>query len=331
MFLLQIPPNPPSAITTGETLDNEFTISWEHPVNENPAFLRYAIHITGNSQSFYVNATGTNATIYNLLANAYYYYVIRSVDVNAQLIGMYSESRAVLTAPGRPPVPIISNAEYLVRGEDTATLTACWSLPEPLNGSVSGFNIAWSSQLSLGCESAYNIDEQFLIISDSSTRFIEQTNPRGFTATSAGAGDGFVCIRSLNNASRASDWASVTFPITTIMPVTGAVSTNNQVQDIGILSAVILLAIIAIAIAVVLVIVLVCVVIKYKPFTRDGPVSHDHASNGHEAMDGEDGDWMKSSNARTPPKRIESTRSNSSRTVMIRNSDDNETSCCKLA
>ena len=330
-LLLQVPPNPPSAITTVEILDNQFTISWEHPVNENPAFLRYAIHVTGNSQSFYVNATGTNTTIDNLLANAYYYYVIRSVDVNAQLIGTYSESRSVLTAQGRPPVPIISNAEYLDRGDDTSTLTVCWGLPEPLNGSVSGFDVAWSSRLPLDCERTYSTVEQFQRISDSNIRFIKLTNPQGFTATTRVPDEGYMCIRSLNSASQASDWAIAIFPITTIMPITEAVSTNNEAQDIGILSAVILLAIIAITIAVILVIVLVVVIIKYKPFARDGSVSHNHDSNGNEVIDGEVSDWTNSSNARTPPKRIESTRSTTSRTVMIRNSDDNEKSCCKLA
>ena len=339
-LFLKIAPAPPTTITVEITFESGFRISWETPQNEDALLLKYVIHVTGRGTSFDLTSSDNSMTVTGLLPDTDYYYVIRSIDTGANLTGPVSDSRRIITTSGEPAMPIVGGIQYM-KQDGLETLSLWWNLPYPLNGTVLGFVIAWTPiETDANCQTVFdNSDRYIMNVTDPSLRFLNITNP--FNSTSTTTSDrtdsstmrdgGFICIRS-DNKDESSDWVKQAFDINDLTVITQQISTD-EVQDIGLLSGIVLLAIIAIVIAVILVLVLVFVIIKYKPFSNRRDCSSVDSENTTQEMT--DGNYVHSNDdGRTPPKRYESTRSTTSRTVIIpknRNHGDSEEGCCKLA
>lgn len=291
-----------------------------------------------------MNNTGNGVnsiTIPDLLPDTYYYCVIRSNYVVSNLIGRYSESIRVLTSSSLPQTPMIANVQYLNitdRLGITNKLSVSWEVGHPPNGTILGFQVAWAtipSNLALiNCDRAY--DSSGVNVSGPSTRYYERKNLVNTLLSSVG---GYVCIRSANLVG-VSEWVYRSFNASEnlVIPTSEAVSSNAD--DIGILSGAVLFAVLAIVLAIVLVILIVyCIATKDNKSAKSNPANHSELPelNNIDYNDVEKEDLNngahKSGKKRNPATRAESTRSTTSRTVILKqpsesvDGEENQTCC----
>ncbi len=286
----------------------------------------YIVSVTGRGVSFNTTTTDNTVTITDgLFPDFYYYITTRSMDMGANLIGRYSDSLEVRMMSGLPAEPNITDVEFVTQDNNSA-LSVFWSLAYPFNGTVTFFEISWDTEVRYrSCQESYT-NQQFMNITDLSARFINISNPQGLRVDSDA---GSVCIRS-GNADNLSEWIIYNFT-TTITRVTQQISSVPESQSIVVLAVVIFLAIVAIMVSIILVICLYFVSRNYRSSInrKDTPVDSENVTT-----ETADGIFDDDGTGRTPPKRYESTRSTTSRTVIIpknRNRSDGEETCCKVA
>lgn len=259
LFLIQTPPQPPSAIEVETVSHDSVHLSWTAPESENVDNIQYFLQLSGDrTERISVAGMETTRRIENLTPDVTYTVALQTIDMENMIDGLFGEVVNFMTNNGTPSAP---RAVELIGWEpESELLSVSWAVPMTTNGTISQYEVVYGDLDSTkDCEQPDGRNYTMASERNFETRSISQIKSL------------IVCVRAYTDLNNPGPWETVMYG--DVSPPTIGLRPPSSESNCNGLIAVAIVAALAVVSTVVAAIVLF-LVFRRRIQVSDGKSSH---------------------------------------------------------